>query len=164
MKNGANSRSHGFSRRGFIKAAAAAIGIPYIVPSSVFGVPAPSNRINVGCIGVGRMGIADIIDIQGLDDVRIVAVCDVDSNRADYAKKFVENKYAKQIAGGTYNGCKAYGDYRDVVSRDDIDAVMICTPDHWHVLPAIAAAKAGKDIFLQKPITTDHAAAYMLSR
>lgn len=153
MRNGADSKGHGFSRRGFIKASAAAIGLPYFVPSSVFGASAPSNRINVGCIGVGRMGLGDITDIQGLSDVRIVATCDVDSNRAEYARKFVEGKYAKQMASGEYKGCTAYGDYRDVIARDDIDAVMICTPDHWHTLPAIAAAKAGKDIFLQKPMT-----------
>ena len=147
------NNAHGFSRRSFIKASAVAIGLPYIVPSSVFGANAPSNRINVGCIGVGRMGLGDITDIQGLDDVRIVATCDVDSNRAEYAKKFVEGKYAKQTESGEYKGCTAYGDYRDLVARNDIDAVMICTPDHWHVLPAIAAAKAGKDIFLQKPMS-----------
>ncbi|MCK5001145.1 MAG: Gfo/Idh/MocA family oxidoreductase, partial [Anaerohalosphaera sp.] len=139
------------SRRGFIKASAAAFGIPYMVPASVFGANAPSNRINVGAIGTGRMGRGDIMDIIGFDEVRIIAACDVDKNRVRDAKKLIEGKYAAQKASGEYKGCDMYGDYRELIARDDIDAVMICTPDHWHALPAMAAAKAGKDIFMQKP-------------
>jgi myo-inositol 2-dehydrogenase/D-chiro-inositol 1-dehydrogenase len=153
MKN----KNYKITRREFVKTSVAATTVgfaaPYIVPSSVFGADAPSGRINVGCIGVGRMGLGDITDIHGFKDIQIVAVCDVDSKRAAYAKQFVEDKYAAQSQSGTYKGCTSYGDYRQLLERKDIDAVMICTPDHWHVLPAIAAAKAGKDIFLQKPLS-----------
>ena len=153
MKN----KRHNITRRVFIKTSVAAstigFALPHIVPSSAFGANAPSERINIGCIGVGRMGLGDITDIQGFKEVQIIAVCDVDSKRAAYAKKFVEDKYAAQSQAGTYKGCTSYGDYRELLQRKDIDAVMICTPDHWHVLPAIAAAKAGKDIFLQKPLS-----------
>ena len=152
-----NNKNLQITRRRFIKtsvtASAVSFAAPYLVPSSIFGADAPSERINIGCIGVGRMGLGDITDIQGFKEVQIIAVCDVDSKRADYAKKVVEEKYAAQSQAGTYKGCTSYGDYRELLQRKDIDAVMICTPDHWHVLPAIAAAKAGKDIFLQKPLS-----------
>jgi myo-inositol 2-dehydrogenase / D-chiro-inositol 1-dehydrogenase len=142
------------SRRGFLKGAAgAAMCAPSIVPSSVFGANAPSNRINIGCIGVGRMGLGDIRGSIGFDNVRIIAVCDVDSKRVANAKKRVEKHYADKTGIGDYKGCKGYGDFRDLIAREDIDAVQIVTPDHWHAIPAIQAAKAGKDIFLQKPLT-----------
>ena len=145
------------SRRGFLKGSAAVgaglLGMPAIVPSRVFGQNEPSNRITIGCIGVGRMGLDDMRELLVHSDVQIVAVCDVDSKRAANAKKLVEARYAAQMAAGTYKGCYQYGDFRKIVARKDIDAVTIVTPDHWHAIPAIAAAKAGKDIFLQKPLT-----------
>jgi len=127
--------------------------VPTIVPASVFGADAPSNRITIGFVGVGRMGMGDLSELLGHKEAQIVAVCDVDSNRAKNAQKTAEAHYAKQNAGGTYKGCRTYGDYRELVTQDDIDAVCVVTPDHWHALPAIAAAKAGKDLFLQKPLT-----------
>ena len=141
------------SRRSFLKVSAAALTVPVVVPSTVFGANAPSNRITIGCIGVGRMGRGDMREVLGHSDAQIVAVCDVDSNRAKDAKKMVEAKYAAQMSSGTYKGCDMYGDFRKLVARKDIDAVTVCTPDHWHTLPCIAAAKSGKDIFLQKPLT-----------
>jgi len=134
-------------------ATTAALLGPTIVPASVLGADAPSNRITFGFIGVGRMGTGDMREILGLKQAQIVAVCDVDSNRVSSAQKGVETHYARGSSGGTFKGCRTYGDYRDLVSQTDIDAVSIATPDHWHVLPAIAAAKAGKDIFLQKPLS-----------
>jgi predicted dehydrogenase len=144
------------TRRQFLKGSAvAATGflVPAIVPASVFGADAPSNRITIGFVGVGRMGSGDMRELLGFKEVQIIAVCDVDSNRVRNAQKTVEAHYAKQSAAGTYKGCATFGDYRDLVARDDIDAVCVVTPDHWHALPSIAAAKAGKDIFLQKPLT-----------
>jgi predicted dehydrogenase len=129
------------------------LALPTLVPSSVFGAGAPSERIAIGCIGVGRMGTGDLREALGFDQVQVVAVCDVDSNRAENAKKRVESYYRNRAAGISYRGCATYGDFRELLARDDIDAVQIATPDHWHALPAIAAAKAGKDIFLQKPLT-----------
>jgi len=139
------------TRRQFLKGSAA-VGTALFVPSSVFGAEAPSNRITFGFIGVGRMGMGDMREILGIKQAQVVAVCDVDAKRVENAKKTVETHYSRQ-ASGEYKGCKTYGNFRDLVAQADIDAVCIATPDHWHVLPAIAAAKAGKDIFLQKPLS-----------
>jgi myo-inositol 2-dehydrogenase/D-chiro-inositol 1-dehydrogenase len=144
------------TRRQFLKGSAVAatgVLVPTIVPASVFGADAPSNRITIGFVGVGRMGSGDMRELLGFKEVQIIAVCDLDDNRVRNAQKTVEAHYAKQSAGGTYKGCATFGDYRDLVARDDIDAVCVVTPDHWHALPSVAAAKAGKDIFLQKPLT-----------
>ena len=156
MESERTKKTNVVTRRQFLKGSAvAATGflVPTIVPASVFGADAPSNRITIGFVGVGRMGMGDLQELLGHKEAQIVAVCDVDSNRAKNAQKTVEARYAKQSAGGTYKGCRTYGDYRELVTQDDIDAVCVVTPDHWHALPAIAAAKAGKDIFLQKPLT-----------
>ena len=139
------------TRRHFMKGACAFAGAsvawPLIVPDTVFGAEAPSERITIGCIGTGRMGQGDMRSVLGFKQARIVAVCDVDSARATDAQQIVQRQYKSD------NCCDAYQDFRLLVARRDIDAVMICTPDHWHAVPAIAAAKAGKDIFLQKPLT-----------
>ncbi len=144
------------SRRNFLRTSAAVgagLALPTIVPSSVFGAEAPSERITLGCIGVGRMGNGDLGEALGFKQVQVVAVCDLDSRRAQLARKRVESTYAKRSPGGDYKGCAVYGDFRELVARSDIDAVQIATPDHWHTLLALAAARAGKDIFLQKPLT-----------
>ena len=153
-----NKRTHVVTRRQFLKGSAAAAAVaalfgPSIVPSTVIGAESPSNRITFGFIGVGRMGMGDMREILGIKQAQVVAVCDVDANRVENAKKTVETHYSRQASGDAYKGCNAFGDYRDLVAQTDIDAVSIATPDHWHVLPAIAAAKAGKDIFLQKPLS-----------
>ena len=146
--------THKVTRREFLKSSAgAAMLIPTIVPASVFGADAPSERITVGAIGVGRMGNGDLGEALGLGHVQVIAVCDVDSNRAKAAKDRVEKHYANKKAGGGYKGCTPYGDFRELIARNDIDAVQIATPDHWHIIPAIEAAKAGKDIFMQKPMS-----------
>jgi myo-inositol 2-dehydrogenase/D-chiro-inositol 1-dehydrogenase len=155
MKNDTR-KTNMVTRRQFLKGsavAAASFLVPTIVPASVFGADAPSNRITIGFVGVGRMGSGDMRELLGFKEVHIIAVCDVDSNRVRNAQKTVEAHYARQSAGGTYKGCATFGDYRDLVAQEDIDAVCVVTPDHWHALPSIAAAKAGKDIFLQKPLT-----------
>lgn len=151
-------KANTLTRREFLKSSAAAaagtaLAWPVIVPASVRGANAPSNRIAVGCIGVGRMGLGDMREVMGFKEAQVVAVCDVDSNRAKHAQKLVEEKYSTQGKNGTYKGCATYKDFRELVARKDIDAVLIATPDQWHALGAIAAAKAGKDIFLQKPLT-----------
>ncbi|KPJ65791.1 MAG: oxidoreductase [Coxiella sp. DG_40] len=146
------------SRRGFLKktaaaAAGAVFGVPYVINSSVLGAEAPSNRITIGCIGVGRMGLEDMQEIMAFGQAQVVAVCDVDAKRLKYAQQLVEKHYNQKYPSGTYKGCAAYRDFRDLIARSDIDAVSIVTPDHWHALPAIAAAKSGKDIYLEKPLT-----------
>jgi len=145
-----------FSRRDFLKVAGVAAVAPYFVPSSALGADgavAPSERITMGCIGLNGMGTSDMRSFLANADVHVVAVCDVDRVHLERAKALVENHYAAQRAAGTYTGCDAYGDFREVLDRDDIDAVMIGTPDHWHVLISMAAAKAGKDIYCEKPIS-----------
>src|SRR5262245_10713430 len=146
------------TRRSFLgatgKAAAAttlAAGFPAIVPATVFGRTSPSNRINVGAIGVGRISRGhDLPNILRYDIARVMAVCDLDANRVEDGKKLVNDFYAKQ-SDRPYNGVTGYAQYRDLLANKDIDAVVISTPDHWHALIAIAAVQAGKDVYLQKP-------------
>jgi len=78
-------------------------------------------------------------------DTQTLAICDVDTTRREHAQKMVDDKYAKQTASN-YKGCAAYKDFRELIARKDIDAVVIATPDHWHALVATATARAGKDI------------------
>jgi predicted dehydrogenase len=142
------------TRRSFIKAAAGAAavaGFPAIVPSSVFGQNAPSNRINVGAIGVGRISRAhDLPGIWQHDIARIMAVCDLDSKRVELGKNYINAHYA-ETTGKPYNGVTGYHRYQDLLASKDIDAVVISTPDHQHAIVAVAAVRAGKDVYLQKP-------------
>src|SRR5262249_54271297 len=89
----------------------------------------------------------------GEPGVQVVAVCDVVAERRDAAKKRVEEHYAKQKEKGTFAGCTAYPDFRDLVGRKDIDAVVIATPDHWHAIPCLEAVRAGRDAYCEKPLT-----------
>ena len=148
-----DGKSRFTGRRRFIQTAAMTAAAPYIVPSSVFGADAPSNRINIGCIGTGFAWGIDASAFMALDDVRIVAVCDVDKNRSEHARQIVEDAYAKSSPSGRYDGVDMYNDFRELIGRSDIDAVTIATPDHWHVLTALAASNAGKDIYCQKPLS-----------
>jgi myo-inositol 2-dehydrogenase/D-chiro-inositol 1-dehydrogenase len=142
----------------------AAIGFPTIVPSSVFGKNAPSNKINVAQIGCGR--IARDHDFPGTmqhDIARVMAVCDLDSNRTQDGKKLVDAFYAKKMGKSNYMDTKMYDDHREMLLNKDIDAVVISTPDHWHSQPAIEAALAGKDVYLQKPTSLTIEEGRMLS-
>lgn len=154
----ARKRESGVSRRTFLKASATGIaaassvaGFPSIVPASVLGAAAPSNRINVGAIGAGR--ISRTHDLPGIwrhDIAQVVAVCDLDSNRVQDGIALINGYYTKKT-GKPYDGVKGYADYRELLANKDIDAVVISTPDHWHALPTIDAVNAGKDVYLQKP-------------
>ncbi len=145
------------TRRQFVTTAAAACAAPFVVRASALGAdvrPAPSQRITVGMIGMGRQTkYANLRQFLGMPDVQVVAVCDVDAWRLADAKQQVEEGYAKNQPSGTYKGCETYRDFRELLARQDIDAVMIATPDHWHVPMALAAMEAGKDVSLEKPIT-----------
>jgi predicted dehydrogenase len=135
-----------------VVASSTIIAIPTIVPSSVFGKSAPSNKIQIGQIGCGRIATShDMTEIFNYDQARYIAVCDLDKNRKDAGKKLVENAYSKQTGQDNYLDVKMYDDYHELLLNKDIDAVVISTPDHWHSQPAIEAALAGKDIYLQKP-------------
>lgn len=143
-------------RRMFLKkAAATAIGatvVPTIVPSSVFGKNAPSNKIHIGQIGCGRIARDhDMAETIKYDKAQFVAVCDLDSNRLADGKKYVDGYYAKKTGNNSYSNAKMYENYIDLLADKNIDAVVISTPDHWHAEPAIRAALAKKDIYLQKP-------------
>lgn len=143
------------NRRHFIKrsltAGAGLIIAPTIVPASVFGPNAPSNRINIGAIGTGRISRDhDMPGVWKYDDVRIIAAADLDTNRVTDAKKLIEGYYSEQF-GKPYTGVTTYQHYEDLLANKDVDAVLISTPDHWHAKNAIDAVRAGKDVYLQKP-------------
>jgi predicted dehydrogenase len=140
------------------------MSIPAILPERVFGAEAPGNRITIGMIGMGRQAYySNLKSFLAASDVQVVAVCDVDAWRLENARKAVEEHYGKGRAAGTFKGCSVYKDFRELLDRSDIDAVMISTPDHWHVPMAIAAAKAGKDICCEKPLTLSIAEGRALS-
>lgn len=145
-----NSNSKRITRRDVLKAAGAAgvaLGFPAIVPSSVFGKDAPSNRINIGMIGMGRQAMyVNTLPFLQSEDCRVVAVCDVDKWRLDNAKKKVDDFYKN-------TDCHAYTDWRAVVARDDIDAIMNSTSDQWHVPISLAAVRKGKHVSCEKPLT-----------
>lgn len=159
MKNKKTEKRSTVSRREFlIQSIRASIatsialgGFPSIVPASVFGKNAPSNRINVGAIGTGRISRAhDMPGVWRYDFAQIMAVCDLDSKRAADGKKLVNDYYTQQ-KGTTYDGVRAYTDYRELLQNKDIDAVLISTPDHTHAMIGVAAARAKKHIYMQKP-------------
>ena len=125
---------------------------PTIVPSTVFGKNAPSNKINVAQIGCGRIASThDLPDTFRFDVARIMAIADVDRVRQQKGKQMIEGWYARKTGQSNYIDVKLYDDYREMLRNKDIDAVIISTPDHWHAQPAIEAALAGKHIYLQKP-------------
>ncbi len=136
------------SRRTILKTAAA---FPAIVPSSVFGRTAPSNRINIGAIGVGRISrVHDMKEVLRHDDAQIVAVCDLDTRRLGAGQQFVDDRYAEKT-GKPYSGTQGYTDYHELLANKDIDAVLVSTPDHQHARIAVHAVRAGKHVYLQKP-------------
>jgi predicted dehydrogenase len=168
LKSKRTKKTDAISRRQFLKSSAAAASTvllaPTIVPSSVFGANTPSNRITIGMIGMGRQAYySNLKSFLSASDTQVIAACDVDEWRLDNAKKAIEKHYAKEQASGKFKGCSIYKDFRELLARTDIDAVMISTPDHWHVPMAIAAAKAGKDICCEKPLTLNIAEGRALS-
>jgi len=146
MKSKRTKKANAITRREFLKstvaAAATAFAVPTIVPSSVFGADAPSNRITIGSIGLGGMGTGNMKGFKGKSGSEVVAVCDVD---AEHLEK------ARETAGLDKKSC--YNDFRELIARDDIDAVVVATPDHWHVPISIEAVRAGKDVYCEKPLT-----------
>jgi hypothetical protein len=144
------------SRRSFLKGAAALSGVvagfPTIVPSSVLGANAPSNRVTLGSIGVGGQGGAVMNGMLHLDGTQILAVCDCFKDRRENRAKTVNDYYAEKLGLGSYKSCETYSDFRDLLARSDIDAVVVATPDHWHVPAAVLAVKAGKDVYVEKPL------------
>ena len=135
------------SRRTFLKSiAASAAAAPFLLPSRVWSAPtSPNGKLTMGCIGMGTQMRGLLGNFLG-QDTRMVAVCDVDTTRRTAAKKRVDDFYKN-------SDCTAYGDFREIINRKDIDAVVIATPDHWHAIPTLAALRAGKDVYCEKPLT-----------
>lgn len=150
--------SHPISRRDFLRStsvAAAAVAAPLIIPVRLLGADTPGNRVRVGHIGCGRIAQShDMVGVakSGLADS--VAVCDLDTKRIASGKETIEKLYRGRSAPAP--AVDTYSDYRELLARKDIDAVTISTPDHWHAELALAAIKAGKDVYLQKPMTMTH--------
>ena len=165
----AKSEVNLLTRRTLLTTAAAAVGaasFPTIVPASVLGRGgrmAPSNRIVLGHIGVGGQGTQHVVGgpwtqkggMTGRDDVQVVAVCDVNLNRRENARHLVNERYGN-------SDCAVYDDFRDLLARKDIDAVLIATGERWHPLISMAAAKAGKDVYSEKPTSVTIAEALAL--
>lgn len=140
------------NRRRFIKqaagTAAGVVGVPYLVSSSALGNAggvAASEKITVGCVGVGPQGTGVMNNFLGQKDARVIAICDVKSTRRDAVQKIVNDHYK-----GT--GCTTYKDFRELTARDDIDVILSATTDQWHVPTALAAVRSGKDVYLEKPM------------
>src|SRR4030095_13602226 len=141
------------SRRNFLRLTTLAVGTaPLYLRTYARGAQEkPSNRVTLGFIGMGKQNSYLLTEFIHRSQTQVVAVCDVDTNRRENAKRKVEEYYSRNSASG-YKGCDTYTDFREVIDRKDIDAVVIATPDHWHALIAIAAANAGKDIYCEKPL------------
>jgi len=159
-------RASSLNRRSFLRRVAALAAAPCVVPASALGAegrPAPSSRIVMGSVGLGGQGDRDLRAFLGHAEVQIAALCDVDSGSRRYeqgwyrglapAREAVERHYAAEKRDGTYKGVFTTQDFRELLAREDIDAVSVATPDHWHASVVVAAAKAGKDIYCQKPLS-----------
>ena len=137
----------GVSRRGFL-AAGAGFGLFNVVPASVLGADAPSNQVTMALIGAGNMGMGNMRAFLAMPDVRVLAVCDVNRAKRENGKAEVDKRYGDRA-------CATYRDFRDVCMRDDVDAVIVATPDHWHAVIGVYAANCGKDIYGEKPFSHD---------
>jgi len=142
------------TRRRFLQTSAGTLALPLLAPSLQAEEPktSPNQRINLGFIGVGTMGRGHLGGFLGMADVQVVAVCDVVKERREDARKRVETKYGKDVKGD-FKGCAEYTDFRQLLEHKDLDAVVIATPDHWHTIPCILAARAKKHIYCEKPLT-----------
>ena len=137
------------NRRRFIKTAIGTLSLPYIIPSSALGrtenIP-PSERITIGCIGVGWQGTRNLRSFLAEKDCHVIAACDADKGHLDNAVNIINSYYRN-------TDCAAYNDFRVLLARNDIDAVVITVPDHWHAVTAIQAVKSGKDVYGEKPLS-----------
>ncbi|NQT36859.1 MAG: Gfo/Idh/MocA family oxidoreductase [Planctomycetes bacterium] len=149
------TRSMQYGRRRFLRTAVGVVAAgPLVIPARALGAEdavAPSNRIALGFIGVGMMGQGHLRHCLQSPEAHVVAVCDVDPWRRENAKEVTHQSYAASKPGGSYQGCMAYNDLRELLARRDVDAVVIATGDNWHGTATVLAAKAGKDIYCEKP-------------
>lgn len=143
------------SRRGFITKTALAAGAISILPRHVFGrgFIAPSDKMNLGFIGLGKQSQGLAKNFIGNTSAQIVAASDVWSTKNKWFKGHVEKIYAEKRNVSNYNAISTYLNYKELLERNDIDGVVIATPDHWHAIQAIDAMKSGKDVYCEKPLT-----------
>ena len=141
-----------FSRRSFLKrTAATAVTVPFLLPAHIWAAETkPNSKLSLGFIGMGKQS-RGLLGSFLAQETRVLAVCDVDTTRRRNAQQKVDDYYSKK--GGTGGACAAYNDFREIINRKDIDAVCIATPDHWHALVTLAALRAGKDVYCEKPLT-----------
>jgi hypothetical protein len=151
-----------FTRRAFVRGAAAALAAPLVLASRTLGLGGtpPSERVTMGFIGIGGQGGGHLTGgawtylpggYLGRDDVQVLAACDVARSRRDRARDRCNEHYAQRDGKGSANVCTGYVDFRDVLARDDVQAVLIATPIHWHAIQSVMAARAGKDVYCEKP-------------
>jgi predicted dehydrogenase len=141
------------TRRRFIQSALATAAAPTVLTRLAHAQTPPSERLTLGMIGVGNMGSAHRHSLVHNRDFQILAVCDVKRRHAEKAQQHIEETYAAERPDGRYRGCDVYNEYERILARNDIDAVLIATPDHWHAIIAIAACRAGKDVYCEKPLS-----------
>jgi len=162
VKN-ARDNPKSISRRQFVRCASGALAVPAMIPASALGrggIAPPSERIGMGFIGLGGQGSGHLLGgawtyVPGgyiaRDDVQVLAVCDVRKERRDRALERCNAIYAEKLGQAGYNGVRAYNEFRELLARPDIDAVLLALPYHWHAPMAIMAMRAGKDVYCEKP-------------
>jgi len=144
-----NSPDTKFSRRRFLAASALAVAAPTFIRASALergGATAPSNRITMGVVGWGMQAPGNTQAFMSHADCQVVAACNIDKNHLRRALDSINGHYKNQ-------DCKAFNDYREMMARKEIDSVMLAVPDHWHALMVVAAARAAKDIYCEKPLS-----------
>jgi len=160
---GPSSKEHGkrptaarLSRRGFLKGLAASAAAPYVASAAVVGaagaVP-PSQRLGIGVIGTGQRGSSHVGALRHREAVEVRAVCDPQEAKREAARKAVESFYAQRRGRSDFRGCLSTPDFREVLDRPDIDAVVIASPENWHALHAAWAVRAGKDVYCEKALS-----------
>lgn len=144
-------------RRQFLASAAASLAAPFVLDGLIHAKDregqGPNGRINLGFIGIGIQSRGHLNSLVRNRGTQVVAVCDVHAGRLQNAVEMVHRAYAAERKSGTYQGCASFNDFRELLARRDIDAVVIGTPDHWHAIPSILAARARKDIYCEKPLS-----------
>lgn len=141
------------ARRSFLKTVLCSGAAPFLLPSRIWGAgQGPNEAVRLGFIGCGIQSRGLLGGFLKLPDTRVVAVCDVDTTRRENHRQIVTDYYSKQT-GAEFKGCSVHNDFRELLARADVDAVVIATPDHWHAIISVAAAAAGKDIYCEKPLT-----------
>jgi predicted dehydrogenase len=148
--------SPGIARRRFLQTSLAGVASPTLIGASALGrdglIP-PSERIVIGMFGVGNRGSSSLRAMQPLPDHQVVAIADCRRPRAELAQKYVNGMYAERSGRESFQGCEIYNDFRDVLARDDVDAIWGCVPDHWHGIAYSRVIEAGKDLYGEKPVT-----------